>query len=163
MLEQKRNFSPREKEEFLAAFRDENDKNYLVGFCVMGGIYAEGIDLYGESLIGAVVLGIGMPGLSFEREAMCAYYDEKYEEGRAYAYLYPGMNRVLQAAGRVIRRESDRGVIVLVDDRFNDPLYRKIIPALWHGLKFVSDAKGLHLLLTRFWEGTDGNTDRGDR
>ena len=78
-------------------------------------------------------------------------FDEKYEAGKAYAYVYPGMNRVLQAGGRVIRREEDRGVIVLIDDRFSDPLYKKSIPALWRGLKFVGDAKGLKMLLDKFW------------
>ena len=116
-----------------------------------GGVYSEGIDLAGDSLIGAVIVGTGMPAVSYERESMCAYFDEKYEAGKAYAYVFPGMNRVLQAGGRVIRREEDRGVIVLIDDRFADPLYKKSIPALWRGLKFVGDAKGLKMLLDKFW------------
>ena len=103
-------------------------ESYLIAFCVMGGIYSEGVDLAGDSLIGAVIVSIGMPALSYEREAIAAYYEEKYEEGKQYAYIYPGMNRVFQAAGRVIRREDDRGVIVLIDDRFDDPLYRKSLP-----------------------------------
>ena len=151
VITQKRNMSWEEKEAFLAEFSKE-DKSYLIGFCVMGGIYAEGIDLAGDSLIGAVVVSIGMPGLSYEREAIAAYFDEKYEEGKQFAYIYPGMNRVLQAAGRVIRREDDRGVIVLVDDRFSDPLYKKIVPALWRGMKFVSDPKELRESLDKFWK-----------
>lgn len=139
------------REEFLAEFSKE-DKSYLIAFCVMGGIYSEGIDLAGDSLIGAVVVGIGMPGLSYEREAISAYYDEKYEEGKQFAYIYPGMNRVLQAAGRVIRREDDRGVIVLIDDRFDDPIYKKIIPKLWHGMKFIADPKELRCELDEFWK-----------
>lgn len=140
-----------EKEAFLAEFSKE-DKSYLIAFCVMGGIYSEGIDLAGDSLIGAVVVGIGMPALSYEREAISAYYDEKYEEGKQFAYIYPGMNRVLQAAGRVIRREDDRGVIVLIDDRFDDPIYKKIIPKLWHNMKFIGDAKELRAELDEFWK-----------
>lgn len=151
VITQKRNMSAREKEAFLAEFSKE-DKSYLIGFCVMGGIYAEGIDLAGDSLIGAVVVSIGMPGLSYEREAISAYFDEKYEEGKQFAYIYPGMNRVLQAAGRVIRREDDRGVIVLVDDRFSDPVYKKIIPSLWKGMKFISDPKSLRESLDEFWK-----------
>ncbi len=143
-----------EKEEFLAEFSKE-DKSYLIAFCVMGGIYSEGIDLAGDSLIGAVVVGIGMPGLSYEREAISAYYDEKYEEGKQFAYIYPGMNRVLQAAGRVIRREDDRGVIVLIDDRFDDPIYKKIIPKLWHNMKFIGDPKELRAQLDEFWKNQD--------
>ncbi|MBQ7406463.1 MAG: ATP-dependent DNA helicase [Clostridia bacterium] len=150
VLEQKRAMKSREKEAFLSAFREEKG-GYLVAFCVMGGVYAEGIDLAGDSLIGAIIVGTGLPSISYEREAMAAYYDEKYEAGKQYAYIYPGFHRVLQAAGRVIRRESDRGVIVLIDDRFADPLYKKSVPQLWHGLKFVADAKGLRMLLDKFW------------
>ena len=150
VLEQKRSMRTDEKEAFLSAFREEGG-GYLVAFCVMGGVYAEGIDLAGDSLIGAIIVGTGLPSISYEREAMAAYYDEKYEAGKQYAYIYPGFHRVLQAAGRVIRRESDRGVIVLIDDRFADPLYKKSVPQLWHGLKFVADAKGLRMLLDKFW------------
>ena len=151
VLEQKRSMKSEDRAAFLDAFREEGG-GYLVAFCVMGGIYSEGIDLAGDSLIGAIIVGTGLPGISYEREAMAAYYDEKYEAGKQYAYIYPGFHRVLQAAGRVIRRESDRGVIVLIDDRFADPLYKKSVPQLWHGLKFVGDAKGLRSLLDKFWE-----------
>ncbi len=150
VLEQKRSMQSEDRQKFLSAFREEGG-GYLVAFCVMGGIYSEGIDLVGDSLIGAVIVGTGLPGISYEREAMAAYYEEKYEAGKQYAYIYPGFHRVLQAAGRVIRRESDRGVIVLIDDRFADPLYKKSVPQLWHGLKFVGDAKGLRMLLDKFW------------
>ncbi|MBE6643951.1 MAG: ATP-dependent DNA helicase [Ruminococcaceae bacterium] len=151
ILTQRRDMSKKEKEEFLREF-SKNDKSYLIGFCVMGGIYSEGIDLAGDSLIGAVVVGIGMPSPSYEREAICAYYDDKFEEGKQFAYIYPGMNRVLQAAGRVIRREDDKGVIVLIDDRFDDPIYKKIIPSLWSGMRFIADAKTLRENLDRFWK-----------
>lgn len=153
ILTQRRNMSAKEKEEFLANF-SKQDKSYHIGFCVMGGIYSEGIDLAGDSLIGAVIVGIGMPGLSYEREAICAYYDEKYEEGKQFSYIYPGMNRVLQAAGRVIRREDDKGVIVLIDDRFDDPIYKKIIPSLWRGMKFIGNEKELRENLDAFWQDT---------
>ncbi len=150
VLEQRKSMKTEERQAFLDAFREQKE-GYLVAFCVMGGIYAEGIDLAGDSLIGAVIVGTGLPGISYEREAMAAYYEEKYEAGKQYAYIYPGFHRVLQAAGRVIRRESDRGAIVLIDDRFADPLYKKSVPQLWHGLKFVSDAKALRMLLDKFW------------
>ena len=147
---QTKNMSIEEKTEFLAAFSKDSG-TYLVGFCVMGGIYSEGIDLAGDSLIGAVVIGIGMPSLSYEREAISEYFEEKYEAGKQYAYIYPGMNRVFQAAGRVIRREDDKGVIVLIDDRFADPIYKKSIPTLWEGMQYVSDAKDLRAELDKFW------------
>ncbi len=150
VIEQTQNMSAAEKAQFLSEFEKESS-SYLIGFCVMGGIYSEGVDLAGESLIGAVIVGIGIPALSFEREAIAAYYDEKYEEGKLFAYVYPGMNRVLQAAGRVIRRESDRGVVVLIDDRFDDPIYKKVIPSLWSDMKFIADPKDLRRELDEFW------------
>ena len=156
ILTQKKDMSAKEKAEFLAEFKKESD-SYLIGFCVMGGIYSEGIDLAGDSLIGAVIVGIGIPALSYEREAIAEYYQEKYEEGKQYAYIYPGMNRVFQAAGRVIRREDDRGVIVLIDDRFDDPLYRKSLPKLWEGVRFIGDAKELKEELESFWRADADN------
>ena len=150
MISQRKDMTKREKEDFLAEFKKETG-SYLVAFCVMGGIYSEGIDLAGDSLIGAVIVGIGIPSLSYEREAIAEYYQEKYEEGKQYAYIYPGMNRVFQAAGRVIRREDDKGVIVLIDDRFDDPIYKKSLPSLWSGVRFIDDAKRLRELLDDFW------------
>ena len=148
---QTKNMTAKERDDFLLEFEKENE-SYVIGFCVMGGIYAEGIDLIGDSLIGAIIVGIGMPSISYEREAMCEYFNERYDEGKLYAYVYPGMNRVLQAAGRVIRREDDRGVIVLIDDRFDDPVYKKVIPGLWKNLNFIADAKQLREELDSFWQ-----------
>jgi Rad3-related DNA helicase len=82
---------------------------------------------------------------------MSAYYQDKFEEGKEFAYIYPGINKVLQAAGRVIRTETDRGAIVLIDDRFDDPLYKKVIPRLWSGMKFINDPKELRGRLDEFW------------
>ena len=151
VIEQRKNMTTAEKREFLAEFEKESE-SYLIGFCVMGGIYSEGVDLAGDSLIGAVIVGIGIPALSYEREAISAYYNEKYEEGKQFAYIYPGMNRVLQAAGRVIRREDDKGVVVLIDDRFDDPIYKSVIPKLWSGMKFIADPKELRAELDEFWK-----------
>ncbi len=149
-LTQERGMSEEEKRAFMDAFSKE-DANYLVAFCVTGGVFSEGIDLWGDRLIGAVVVGITLPSLSFEREAMSVYFENKYESGKEYAYVYPGFNKVLQAGGRVIRREGDRGVIVLVDDRFADPIYKKGIPSLWRGVKYIADARELRESLDRFW------------
>lgn len=154
ILLQKRDMTRKEKEDFLAEFKKE-DKSYLVGFSVLGGIYSEGVDFAGESLIGAVIVGIGIPQLSYEREAMTAYYQDKFEEGKEFAYVYPGINKVLQAAGRVIRSETDRGAIVLIDDRFDDPIYKKVMPRLWSGMQFIKDAKELRTRLDGFWRDVD--------
>lgn len=119
----------REREEFLEAFQVQ--KTTLIGFCVMGGIFSEGIDLMGERLIGAVVVGTGLPKISHEREILKNYYDARGEDGFSYAYRYPGMNKVLQSAGRVIRTKEDIGVIVLLDERFQFYEYRKLFPIEW--------------------------------
>ncbi len=153
---QKKDMTAQEKRNFLDEFKN-GDGKYLVAFCVLGGIYSEGVDLTGDSLIGAAIVGIGMPTLSYEREAMREYFNDKYEAGTEYAYIYPGMNKVFQAAGRVIRTEEDRGVILLIDDRFRDPIYKKSIPTLWRGMKYVGDAKELKTRIEAFWKRVDGD------
>jgi Rad3-related DNA helicase len=150
ILLQKKDMSLREREEFLSKL-SSTDAGYQIAFCVMGGIYSEGIDLAGDRLIGAIIVGIGLPSLSYEREAIAEYYAERYDGGKEFAYVYPGMNRVFQAAGRVIRREDDRGIIVMIDDRFRDPIYKKSLPHLWRNLEFIGDAKELKASLERFW------------
>ena len=147
---QKRGAGTQARDAFLSRFEAE-PRETLVGFCVMGGVFAEGIDLAGSRLIGAAVVGVGIPQPSPEREAMCAYYNDLYEQGKQFAYFYPGMNRVLQAAGRVIRTEQDHGTLLLIDDRFGDPLYRTLIPRNWRHLKLVGDAAAAGTLFRRFW------------
>ena len=120
-----------EREEFLEEFAEETEET-LVGFCVMGGIFSEGIDLIGDRLIGAAVVGTGLPQVNCEREILKGYYDEKGEQGFDYAYRYPGMNKVLQAAGRVIRTKEDTGAILLMDERFLNRDYRNLFPREWN-------------------------------
>ena len=120
-----------EREEFLEEFTEETEET-LVGFCVMGGIFSEGIDLIGDRLIGAAVVGTGLPQVNCEREILKGYYDEKDEQGFDYAYRYPGMNKVLQAAGRVIRTKEDTGAILLMDERFLNRDYRNLFPREWN-------------------------------
>lgn len=120
-----------EREEFLEEFTEETEET-LVGFCVMGGIFSEGIDLIGDRLIGAAVVGTGLPQVNCEREILKEYYDEKGEQGFDYAYRYPGMNKVLQAAGRVIRTKEDTGAILLMDERFLNRDYRNLFPREWN-------------------------------
>ena len=120
-----------EREEFLEEFTEETEET-LVGFCVMGGIFSEGIDLIGDRLIGVAVVGTGLPQVNCEREILKGYYDEKGEQGFDYAYRYPGMNKVLQAAGRVIRTKEDTGAILLMDERFLNRDYRNLFPREWN-------------------------------
>ena len=140
----------REREEFLEEFTEES-ADTLVGFCVMGGIFSEGIDLIGNRLIGAAVIGTGLPQVSCEREILKEYYDAKGEQGFDYAYRYPGMNKVLQAAGRVIRTRKDRGTILLMDERFTDRDYRMLFPREWNDAA-VCILENVEQQLGAFWK-----------
>ena len=128
-ISQTSGMNEREKEEFLEEF--SASEGTLVGFCVMGGIFSEGIDLMGEKLIGAIIIGTGLPQIGTEREILRQYYDKKGVNGFDYAYRYPGMNKVLQSAGRVIRTQEDTGIILLLDERFTGKDYRNLFPAEW--------------------------------
>ena len=134
LLIQGRRMSESEREEFLASFEQEN----RVGFCVMGGIFAEGIDLTGDRLIGAAVVGTGLPMVCEERELFKQYFDEEKDRGFDYAYLYPGLGKVFQAGGRVIRTATDRGVILLLDDRFLREDVRREFPREWQTFETVT-------------------------
>lgn len=138
-----------ERETFLNAFHDE--KQITVGFCIMGGIFSEGIDLIGERLIGAIVVGTGIPGIGSEREILMRYYDKHDGKGFDYAYRYPGMNKVLQAAGRVIRTDKDRGIILLLDDRFLTYEYQQLFPREWSDYTLCT-RDNLNTQLELFWE-----------
>ncbi|SHK06971.1 ATP-dependent DNA helicase [Hespellia stercorisuis] len=137
------------RELFLETFEEERD-NSLVGFCVMGGIFAEGIDLTEDRLIGAFIVGTGLPQVCNEREILKNYFDGKGMRGFDYAYLYPGMNKVLQSAGRVIRTEEDRGVILLLDERFRGRQYRSVFPREWETCD-ICNLGGVQKKLADFW------------
>lgn len=135
-LLQKSNMSEQEKEEFLAAFKEgAEEKQTLVGFCVLGGNFSEGIDLKAEQLIGTIIVGTGLPQICNERKILKEYYDARGENGFDFAYRFPGMNKVLQAAGRVIRTDEDRGVILLLDNRFFESANQILFPREWSDLK----------------------------
>lgn len=139
-----------EREEFLREFAREREHS-LVGFCVMGGIFGEGIDLKEELLIGAIVVGTGIPQVGNEREILKQYFEEHLGEGFAYAYRYPGMNKVLQAAGRVIRTREDTGVIALLDERFLLSEYRRLFPREWEDYA-VCSRENITEKLEDFWK-----------
>ena len=118
-----------ERADFLARFT--GDDTSLLGLCVLGGVFAEGVDLPGRALIGAMVLGVGLPQVNAERDLYRDRMREALGDGFGYAYRYPGMHKVLQAAGRLIRSESDRGVLLLMDDRYGQRDYAALLPAHW--------------------------------
>ena len=139
-----------ERDRFLGRFSTETQRT-LVGFVVMGGIFGEGIDLVGERLSGAGIVGVGLPGISLERELIRDYFDHHHRSGFEYAYLYPGIIRVLQAAGRVIRSENDRGVVLLIGQRFAASPYRDLLPGEWHPVS-VRDDDRFKRVLGNFWK-----------
>ena len=127
---QQKHMDEEERENFLRAFEMGREKS-LIGFGVLGGIFSEGIDLTNEKLIGTLIIGTGLPQVCNEREILKSYFDQKGLYGFDYAYRYPGMNKVLQAAGRVIRTEDDRGGILLLDERFQREKGKEIFPKEW--------------------------------
>ncbi len=156
---QSRYMGEMDREIFLENFYEEPGTT-LVGFCVMGGVFAEGIDLVGSRLIGAVIVGCGLPQVSDDVELLREYYDAKDGTGFASAYLYPGMNKVLQSAGRVIRTAADRGVIVLLDDRFLSPDCQRLFPREWESWYVVREEEAGGLLRD-FWANENADETTG--
>lgn len=148
---QKRGMTHAEKERFLDFF-SENDDSMRVGFCVLGGSFSEGVDLPGSRLIGSIIVGVGLPQLSNELNIIRDFYELKYERGYDYAYTFPGMNKVLQACGRVIRRENDKGIVVLLDDRYDTQQYKSLFPEHWENIKFASSNAELAKTIEDFWQ-----------
>ena len=136
--------------EFLAAFMPHPQET-LLGFGVLGGIFGEGVDLAGDRLIGCAIVGVGLPQVNPRQEMLRRYYDEQSGTGFDYAYRYPGMNKVLQAAGRVIRTPEDKGVVLLLDDRFAQPEYVRLFPPHWKHIEYLQSSRELEDKLHHFW------------
>lgn len=149
VIKQEQQMTEEDRELFLHEFEQKNRS--LLGFCVMGGIFGEGIDLKAERLIGCIIVGTGLPGLSREKELLKSHFQEKGMNGFDYAYRFPGMNKVLQAAGRVIRTAEDKGVVLLLDDRFASYEYKSLYPREWENLQFCNQ-KNVGHYLKKFWE-----------
>ena len=142
------------REAFVARFTRDKRKA-CAGFAVMGGIFAEGIDLVGERLSGVAVVGVGLPAICWQRELIRHHFNRANRHGYAYAYVYPGINRVLQAAGRVIRGRRDRGVGMLIDDRYSQKAYQRLLPPDWRPRRLhATDIVKQHL--REFWSRHDG-------
>lgn len=150
VLIQSRELKDVEKEAFLANFQAQNEQ-VVLGFCVLGGVFSEGIDLKKNRLIGSIIVSVGLPQISKEQEELKKYFDEKNQQGFYYIYQLPGFNKIMQAAGRVIRTEEDRGVILLIDQRFGRKDYMQLYPAHWSKGVVVHDLNGMLNQLKQFW------------
>lgn len=152
-LKQEEYMNEESREGFLTRFEEEKEAGQahtLIGFCVLGGIFSEGIDLKNDSLIGAVIVGTGLPLVCSEREILKNYFEKQGDDGFDYAYRYPGMNKVLQAAGRVIRTAEDIGIVALLDDRFLTGTYVRMFPREWNAYERVS-LQQVEKKISDFW------------
>ena len=150
-LVQQRSLDDAGRAEFLAQFVPRPAQT-LLGFAVMGGIFGEGVDLVGDRLIGCAIVGVGLPQVNPRQEMLRRYYEEQSGCGFDYAYRYPGMNKVLQAAGRVVRTPQDKGVVLLLDDRFAQPDTARLFPPHWRHIQYLPGTAALETALAGFWD-----------
>ena len=148
---QKSEMSESEKIRFLDNFQ-ANPKTTHIAFAVLGGIFSEGIDLLHDRLIGAIIVGVGLPQISYERDLIRNYFNENEENGFEYAYVKPGMNRVMQAVGRVIRSEEDVGAVLLIDERYMHRQYQDLFKAEWNNYRVVLTIDDLKDELVSFYK-----------
>ncbi|KRL20536.1 ATP-dependent DNA helicase [Lentilactobacillus kisonensis] len=151
VLNQKPDMDNAARQDFLDQFRNA-DGQTKVGFALLGGIFSEGIDLKNDALIGVGIVSVGLPGINAESDLIRDYFDQLNGQGFSFAYQLPGFNNVSQAAGRVIRTDDDKGVIVLMDQRFNQTRYRQIFPKNWQNIKVSNTTPQLKNLLQSFWK-----------
>lgn len=150
LLIQRKSMSEEDRADFLDNFAP-NPTGRLLALCAMGGVFAEGIDLPDDRLSGAAIVGVGLPQIGVERDALKTRYEQAYGQGYDYAYVYPGMGKVLQAAGRIIRTPNDRGTLLLIDDRYQTPIYRDLMPPHW-SVRTVKSAWEIKQLCEGFWQ-----------
>ena len=153
LLCQRRGMSPAERRDFLSRMDRGEENKTLLGFCVLGGLFSEGVELEKERLDGVIVVGTGMPPPSPEKDAASLWYSENGKDGKAYSYALPGFHKVLQAAGRVIRREEDRGFVILCDKRYADGSYDPLFPAHWNEAAVCATPGELSETLRHFEDG----------
>ena len=150
MFYQQREMSDSEKLDFISKFQTNPIKT-TIGVCVIGGAFSEGIDLVSDRLIGAVIIGVGMPRINFQSDQIKKYYDDLEMPGYNYAYLNPGMNKVMQAVGRVIRSETDRGAVLLIDERYTYSNYRELFKKEWDNYEIVLNEEEVGRKITNFF------------
>ena len=151
---QEPSMTPADRDDYLSAFK-KNPCETLAAFALCGGIFSEGVDLTGDRLSGAVVVGTGLPGICFERDMLKEHFDKTIGEGLGYnyAYTYTGLNRVYQAGGRVIRTKDDKGFVVLVDDRYGKISHRRTFPTAWkNDVKMLLSPSALEKTIYDFWK-----------
>jgi DNA excision repair protein ERCC-2 len=148
---QERHMDQNQRDETIHLFKSLNESSKL-GLFVMGGMFSEGIDYIGDMLSGVIIVGVGIPMINDLNNQLKDYYEKQFNKGFDYAYQYPGMNKVIQAVGRVIRTQTDRGVAVLIDDRFDTPYYKKLFPIEWKDYQRINSQSALKKALTIFWE-----------
>lgn len=146
---QKSNMTYRDRQAFLDSFRTDGEG--IVGFCVLGGAFSEGVDLKGKRLCGAIIVGTGLPKLTSSQNILKDYFDTTREDGFSYAYRYPAMIKVMQAVGRVIRSEEDCGIAVLIDDRYGEAETYRLFPKAWSHVRFTKDPFSMSSALMNFW------------
>ena len=137
ILKQEREMDESERETFLSSFSEESQTT-LVAFAVLGGVFSEGIDLVGNQLIGSIIVGVGLPQINPLTEQRRLYFEQTFNKGYLFAYVYPGFNKVMQAVGRVIRTETDQGIVVMIDERYIEPTYLSLFPYEWQHAKFLN-------------------------
>lgn len=156
ILIQERTMTAEARGEFLNEFTYDSAK---IGFLVLGGIFSEGVDLIGDRLIGSMIISVGMPGVSKERDLIKYHFDNEGFNGFDYSYTYPGLNKVFQAAGRVIRGEDDRGIIYLLDDRYSWQKYMELFPKHWTNQVMANDKNDFEKIINKFWSIDEKETD----
>jgi DNA excision repair protein ERCC-2 len=139
-----------EREDMINLFSEESDVSQVFLF-VMGGIFGESIDLIGDLLSGVLIVGVGLPAIAPFNNILKSHYDMSFSNGFDYAYTYPGLNKVIQAVGRVIRTKTDRGVAILLDDRFTTRKYLRLYPKFWSHLTVINDSEELTKMIEAFW------------
>ena len=150
ILVQESSMNEEDREEYLRNFESNGVKS-LIAFAVLGGIFGEGIDLVGDKLKGVFIVGVGLPQICYERDLIKKYYNTVNNNGFDFSYTFPGMNRVLQAAGRVIRTETDTGFVILIDDRFSTYKYKQLFPKEWSLTHYSSKSKPLQSIISEFF------------
>ncbi|MDO5047310.1 MAG: ATP-dependent DNA helicase [Anaerococcus sp.] len=150
------NMSQKQRKKFLDKFSKSKAN---IGFVVLGGIFSEGVDLIGDRLIGAMIISVGMPGLSFDRDLIKKHFDQEGLNGFDYSYTYPGINKVFQAIGRVIRSESDRGIIYLIDDRYRWDKYIRLFPRTIGNIHYLEKDQPATEIISKFWSENEKKTD----